>query len=97
MATLVYHWKDPRLYLAFCQFFQFVSQTMMIEFQPKIQWPGSLSKKDYNLIIQLRFLREMEKRYNRKVQVLDKTLGFGSIKYNQPKDLARALLESIVS
>ena len=97
LATLVYHRKDPRLCSAFRQFSQFAYQTIMTESEPKMRWPGSLSKKDCNLIIRLRFRREMEKRYNREVQALYKTSGFGSIKCNHPGDLDRAPLESIVS
>ncbi len=39
----------------------------------------------------------MEKRYNCEVQTLCKNSGFRSIKCNQPGDLDRALLESIVN
>ncbi len=56
-----------------------------------------LSKKDCNLIIRLRFWKEKEKRYDREIQALYKTLGFGLIKCNQPGDLDWAPLESIVN
>lgn len=97
LATFVYHRKDQRLRSPFRQFCQFAYQTMMTESKPNGRWPASLSKKDCNLIIRLRFRREMGKRYGREVQTLCKRSGFGSIKTNQPGDLDRAPLETIVS
>ena len=70
---------------------------MMTESESKKQWPGSLSKKDYSLIIRLRFRKEIEKRYSREMQALYKILGFGSIRCNQPGDLDWVFLESIIS
>ena len=82
LATLIYHWKDQRLCLPFCQFCQFAYQTMMTESEPNRQWPTSLSNKDCDLIIWLRFRREMEKCYGREVQTLCKSSGFRLIKRN---------------
>lgn len=61
------------------------------------RWPGSLTKKDCNLIIRLRFRKEMEQRYDHKVQKLYRTSGFGLVKSNQPGDLDQAPLENVVS
>ncbi len=60
------------------------------------QWPGSLTKKDCNLMIRLRFRKEMEQQYGHEVQKLYKTPGFGLIKSNQPGNLDREPLENVV-
>lgn len=51
------------------------------------QWPGFLTKKDYNSMIRLWFRKEMEQQYSHNVQKLYKTPGFGLIKSNQPGNL----------
>ena len=52
----------------------------MTESEQEGQWPGFLSNKNCNLIIQLWFRKEIEKRYGRNVQKLCKSSGFGLIK-----------------
>ena len=71
---------------------------MITESEREGRWPGSLSKKNCNLIIRLRFRKEIEKRYGREVQKLCKSSGFGLIKNREDSgDLDREPLEKIVS
>ena len=60
---------------------------MMTESEHGGQWPGSLTRKDCNLMIRLRFRREIEKRYGYKVEKLCKSSEFELANRNQPGDL----------
>lgn len=67
LATLTYHQKDPRLHLPYRQFKHFSYQTLLEESEPgSEQFPKALSRKDWNIIIELRAKAELEKRYVRK-------------------------------
>ena len=69
---------------------------MMTESERGGRWPGSLTCKDCNVMIRLRFRREIERRYTNEVQKLCKSSGFGQVDKSQPGDLDREPLESIV-
>lgn len=75
---MVYHRKDPRFRTAYRQFNTFAYQVVIRE--PEKQrgcWPGILTRKDFDAMIQYRFRNEMEKRYGQEVQTLCKTHSFG--------------------
>lgn len=49
------------------------------------QWPGVLGRKDWDNIVELRAQHEMEKRYNREIQALCRTLCFGTATNKMPR------------
>lgn len=78
LATLTYHQKDPRLHLPYRQFKHFSYQTLLEESEPgSEQFPKALSRKDWNIIIELRAKAEIEKRYRQEIQQLCRTPSFG--------------------
>lgn len=70
---------------------------MMTESERGGRWPGSLTRKDCNVMIRLRFSREMEKRYSHKVQKLCRSSGFGRVDKRRSGDLDREPFEDIVN
>lgn len=70
---------------------------MLTESERGGRWPGFLTRKDSNLMIRLRFRREMESRYSNEVQKLCKSSGFGRADKDRLRDLNREPLEDIVN
>lgn len=61
-------------------------------------WPGILTHKDFDTMIQCRLQKEMEKRYGQEVQALCKTpsSGLASTSNSSPGEINQAPLENII-
>lgn len=99
LATLVTHRKDPMLRTAYRQFKTFAYQAMMKETDKKTGcWPGILMRKDLDLMIKLRFRKEVEKRYGQEIQSLCRTPSFGLATKSKswPGEIDQRPLENII-
>lgn len=52
LATLVYYWKDPSLYIVYCQFKTFAYQIVIQKTDKQTScWPDILTLKDFDTMI----------------------------------------------
>lgn len=62
----------------------------------KGKWPSLLKQKDWDIIIQLQAKAELEKRYNKEIQQLCKTTGFGTVDKGSPGVVDKSPLDNII-